>query len=349
MTRHPICSKQSCFRRTSSTPKTRFTIKQIRSTSTCRRMPWWTWRAADSRNTTRGGRRCFPLAPGSGWNGWWCRCSALSPFSSCSLTSADGSETSSLGRRGVSSRFARSSSSASPITDRTPRPWHSFLAHFFSTTTRSDDREAERSRWRLLSVGLLLGYCSLIRYLDWIPLMTWIAFDLLRQRKIKGLILRLARLRPAWHPVTSFTIGFYWERVPAALRLCRESKSERESRRFLDGIRDHCDPTRTSAVCFSAGRFVSAGLIQRCQSARLKTYLALFALTVVHLLFYPWGVAGPGPRYFFPVLSVSHPCGDRGLSVDPRPENRQNWVVRGHVLPRRLQFRVWSRSGLRDL
>ena len=54
-----------------------------------------------------------------------------------------------------------------------------------------DEGPPERSRWRLLAVGLLLGYCSLIRYLDWIPLMAWIAFDLLRQRKIKGLILVL--------------------------------------------------------------------------------------------------------------------------------------------------------------
>jgi hypothetical protein len=32
----------------------------------------------------------------------------------------------------------------------------------------------------------------------------------------------------------------------------------------------------------------------------LKKYLTLFALQVCLYFFYPWGVAGPGPRYYFP-------------------------------------------------
>ena len=46
-------------------------------------------------------------------------------------------------------------------------------------------RQSKGSLGRLFLVGLLLGYWSLIRSLDWIPLTGWIAFDLLRRRKLK--------------------------------------------------------------------------------------------------------------------------------------------------------------------
>jgi hypothetical protein len=51
---------------------------------------------------------------------------------------------------------------------------------------------------------------------------------------------------------------------------------------------------------FPPAALVLLCLIRPCRSARLNTYLTLFALTVCAYFFYPWGVAGPGPRYFFP-------------------------------------------------
>jgi hypothetical protein len=41
-------------------------------------------------------------------------------------------------------------------------------------------------------------------------------------------------------------------------------------------------------------------LLRPCQSVVLKASLALLALDVSIFFFYPWGVAGPGPRYYFP-------------------------------------------------
>ena len=162
-----------------------------------------------------------------------------------------------------------------------------------------NEAPSERSRWQLLAVGLLLGYCSLIRYLDWIPLMGWIAFDLLRRRRINKLILVLlgfgllaschlfynqaltgnALLPPFVHDVnnrgTSLAVSWAGFEV-SAIRLWR------------------------ALYAFPPASLLLLCLLRSCQSAALKASLALFGLQVFTYFFYPWGVAGPGPRYYFP-------------------------------------------------
>lgn len=178
------------------------------------------------------------------------------------------------------------------------------MAFLFGAFFLYDDtlgvQKSERSRWRLLSVGLLLGYCSLIRYLDWIPLMAWIAFDLLRQRKIKGLILVLF----GFGLLASCHL-FYNKLLTGNALLPPFAHAERASpggRLGVSWMGFETTAIRLQRVLYA---FPPAGLllfclIRPCQSARLKTYLALFALNVFTYFFYPWGVAGPGPRYFFP-------------------------------------------------
>ena len=158
----------------------------------------------------------------------------------------------------------------------------------------------EESRWWLFGAGLLLGYTSLIRYLDWIPMMAWIGFDLLRRKKITGLIPLLlgfglvasghffynslvtgnAFLPPAVHDARGnlqARLGFWWGAFGVTgIRLFRV------------------------LYTFPPVIFLALCLIRRCQSARLKIYLGLFALNVCFYFVYAWGEAGPGPRYYFP-------------------------------------------------
>ncbi|PZR73548.1 MAG: hypothetical protein DLM73_10490 [Chthoniobacterales bacterium] len=163
----------------------------------------------------------------------------------------------------------------------------------------------EQSLGRLFGVGLLLASCSLVRYLDWIPLMAWIAFDLLRKRKIKGLVLVLlgfgllaslhlvynklatgnALLPPAVHDARGYqgveakgaSLGLSWNGFKVtAIRLLRTLYA--------------FPPVILLLLC----------LIRPCRSARLRTYVALFALSVSTYFLYAWTPAGPGPRYLFP-------------------------------------------------
>jgi hypothetical protein len=174
------------------------------------------------------------------------------------------------------------------------------FAAFFLYDNTFGDRQAEPSHWRLLSVGLILGSCSLIRYLDWIPLMGWIAFGLLRQRKIKGLILVIV----GFGLVASCHLIYNGVMTGNAL-LPPFAYAERANSSGSLGLSWMAFPTtairlRRVLYAFPPAALILLCLILRCHSARLKTYLTLFAFTVCTYFFYPWGVAGPGPRYFFP-------------------------------------------------
>jgi hypothetical protein len=171
---------------------------------------------------------------------------------------------------------------------------------FFLYDDTLDERQPERSRLRLLSVGLLLGYCSLIRYLDWIPLMAWIAFDLLRQRKIKGLILVLLGfgLLASCHLFYNKLLTGSALMPPAV----HDARGNLQARLGVSwaGFEITAIRLRRVLYAFPPALLLLLCLIRPCHSARLKAYLALFALNVSTYFFYAWTAAGPGPRYFFP-------------------------------------------------
>ena len=171
---------------------------------------------------------------------------------------------------------------------------------FFLYDNTLDERQSERSRWRLLSVGLLLGYCSLIRYLDWIPLMAWIAFDLLRQRKIKGLILVLL----GFGLLASCHL-FYNKLLTGSALLppaVHDARGNLQARLGVSwgGFGITAIRLRRVLYAFPPAILLLLCLMRSCHSARLKTYLALFALNVSTYFIYAWTAAGPGPRYYFP-------------------------------------------------
>ena len=175
-----------------------------------------------------------------------------------------------------------------------------FLFGAFYLYDNTLDREPEHYRRRLLSVGLLLGYVSLIRYIDWIPLLGWIGFDLLRRRKIKGLVLVLL----GFGLVASLHL-FYNKLLtrdaltPPGVHFARGT-SEVHFGFFLTGFETTAIRLRRVLYAFPPAILILLCLIRPCRSVRLKTYLTLFALNVIVYFLYAGGVAGPGPRYYFP-------------------------------------------------
>ena len=163
-----------------------------------------------------------------------------------------------------------------------------------------EERQLEHSQWRLLTIGVLLGYCSLIRYLDWIPLMGWIAFNLLRQRKIKGLILillgfgLLASLHLFYNKLLTGSAL-----VPPTLHEARGNMSARIGVSWT-GFTITAIRLKRVLYAFPPAILLLLCLVRPCRSARLKTFVTLFVLNVCTYFIYAWTPAGPGPRYFFP-------------------------------------------------
>ena len=177
------------------------------------------------------------------------------------------------------------------------------MAFLFGAFVLYDDtleRPPGHCRWRLLSVGLLLGYCSLIRYIDWIPLLGWIAFDLLRQRKIKGLILvllgfgLLASLHLFYNKLLTGNAL-----TPPGVHFARGSV-EVHFGFFLTGFETTAIRLRRVLYAFPPAILLLLCLTRPGRSVRLRSYLTLFALNVTVYFLYAGGVAGPGPRYYFP-------------------------------------------------
>jgi hypothetical protein len=163
-----------------------------------------------------------------------------------------------------------------------------------------DERKAEHSHWRLLTIGLLLGYCSLIRYLDWIPLMGWIAFDLLRQKKIKGLIVVFFGF------VLLASCHFFYNKLLTGDALLppavHDARGNLQARIGISWVSFKVTGIRLWRVvyAFPPVLLLLLCLRHRPPGGRLKTYLILFTLNVAVYVSYAWGAAGPGPRYYFP-------------------------------------------------
>ena len=153
---------------------------------------------------------------------------------------------------------------------------------------------------RLLSVGLLLGFCSLIRYLDWMPLAAWIGFDLLRRKQIKGLavvILGCALL--LWVHLLYNKMITGNALLPPAVHDARGNEQARIavwwSSFEITGIR-----LFRVMFTFPPVFLLLLCLKRSCRSARLWALLTLFALNVGIYIVYSWTPAGPGPRYYLP-------------------------------------------------
>ncbi|MDP9003383.1 MAG: hypothetical protein M3N12_01180 [Verrucomicrobiota bacterium] len=200
------------------------------------------------------------------------------------------------------------------------------LAAFVLYDFTLGQEQSGRFRWQLLGVGLLLGYCSLIRYLDWIPMMGWVAFDLLRRRNIKGLILVLLGFGVLG------AVHFVYNKLltgnPLIPPAMHDARGNLQARIGISWWGFWITGKRLWRVLYTFPPLLLLllALWRRCQSTRLKIYLTLFALEVTTYFVYAWSAAGPGPRYFFPyfpflILAVVEA---HRLTRDDRP-GRMGW------------------------
>ena len=179
----------------------------------------------------------------------------------------------------------------------------STMAFLFGAFYLYDDalaRPPGRYHLRLFAAGLLLGYSALIRYIDWIPLLGWIALDLLRQKRIKG----VALLVLGFALLSSFDLLYNKLLTGGAMITPADLYAK-------GGLHDHLVASwagfKVTAVrlgrlvyVFPPAALLALWVVKSWHSGRLKVLMTLFGLNVGVYFFYVGSVGGPGPRYLFP-------------------------------------------------
>ena len=193
----------------------------------------------------------------------------------------------------------------------------------------AQERRAQCSKLWLFTAGALLGYSTMIRYLDWVPLTAWIGVSLLWRKRLADLMLFgigfgvLASDNLLYNALLS---GDPF-RVPSTLRPASGSINDRL---MISWNGFAVTIVRLVNVLWA---FPPAILLlvfwRRYQpSSKVKMYLALFSMSVAIYFFYPASVGGPGPRYFlayFPFLVLAVVEFYRWICHDSRPVGRRLW------------------------
>jgi hypothetical protein len=189
-------------------------------------------------------------------------------------------------------------------------------------------RRPGSSRLLLFSAGALLGYSSLIRYIDWVPLAAWIGVRLLRRKRFSELIL--------------FGVGFGLLASGNLLYDTLLSGDPLQTPTALNHSPGMHDRLMISwiGILRTVSRLVNllwvfppfALLVvfwKRYQAPpKVRMYLALFLMNLGLYFFYPASGGGPGPRYllgYFPFLLLAVVDLYRWLGRDAAAGSRRLW------------------------
>ncbi len=192
----------------------------------------------------------------------------------------------------------------------------------------------QRPRWSrllLFAAGALLGYSSMIRYIDWVPLAAWIGIGLVQRKMFAEL--------------TLFGVGFgllaSGNLLYDTLLLGDPLQTPTAVNSLPGDVADRLMISRTGFLVTSV-RLVSllwvfplallpVVLWGRYQGSTMaKMYLALFLMNIGIYFFYAGATGGPGPRYFivyFPFLILAIVDLYGRICHDRAPGLRHLWKI----------------------
>ncbi len=186
------------------------------------------------------------------------------------------------------------------------------------------ERRPGHARIWLFVAGAFLGYSSMIRYTDWIPLGVWIGTSLLRRKNLAGL--------------TLFAVGFTLLATGNLLYDALLSGNPFQTPMTINGTSGMNDPwigLKVTGVrlAYLSGIFPPVLLLGLFSthyrpSSKVKMYLALFLMNVGIYFFYPAPSGGPGPRYlltYFPFLVLAVVDLYRWIYREGTPGARHLW------------------------
>jgi hypothetical protein len=182
----------------------------------------------------------------------------------------------------------------------------------------------------LVGAGALLGYSTMLRYIDWAPLAAWIGVSLLCRKKLTDLILFGIGfgLLASGNLIYDALLSGDPFQLPAALH----RSGATNDRLMISWNGFVVTIVRLANVVWIFPPVLLLVPFWRQASSKAKMYAALFLMSVVIYFFYPTSVGGPGPRYFlayfpFLVLAVTDVCGWLSRGSTPLARNIWNFAV----------------------
>ena len=182
------------------------------------------------------------------------------------------------------------------------------------------ERRPRRSGLCLFGAGALLGYSSMIRYIDWIPLAAWIGVSLLHRKRFADLML--------------FLVGFG---LLASGNLLYDTLLSGDPLQNL--VADRLEISwigfvvtgiRLANLLWVFPPALLLVLLWRPYQAppKVRMYLALFLINIAIYFFYTGAPGGPGPRYllvYLPFLVLAVVDLYRWICHDGPPAARHLW------------------------
>jgi hypothetical protein len=171
-----------------------------------------------------------------------------------------------------------------------------FAAFLFYDATL---RNMHRAGLWLFAAGALLGYSSMMRYVDWVPLGAWMVADLLRRRRFADLLMvgcGFCLLASGNLLYNALLLG-----DPFRIAAYLSSASAVQDRLMISwtGFVVTAERLGTVLWVFPPVLLVAGFWKRRREFPDVERYLALFSMCVGLYFFYPAAIGGPGPRYFF--------------------------------------------------
>jgi hypothetical protein len=186
-----------------------------------------------------------------------------------------------------------------------------------------------RSRLLLFGAGALLGYSSMIRYIDWVPLGAWIGVALLRRKRFTELTffgVGFGLLASGNLIYDVFFTGHPFQPPPALNHShVHDNLLVTWTGFWVTGVRV------VNLVWVFPPAVLLIVLWRRYHaSLKVKMYLALFLMNIGIYFFYPASAGGPGPRYllpYFPFLVLAVVDVYRWICHDGAPGPHRLWKL----------------------
>ncbi len=207
-----------------------------------------------------------------------------------------------------------------------------FAAFVMYDRTRPGDEAAARQRGgapadlRVLASGALVGYAALVRYVDWIPLAAWIAYDLLRRRRAAQVVLFATALAvvASGNLLYDTLLSGHPFATPTALNdtLGPHDRLVVSWKGFV------VTAVRLGAVLYAFPPVMVLLARRYWRRSALVVYAALFLMSVTVYFFYVAAIGGPGPRYlsaYLPFLVVAAVDAWRQLHIENPARARWLW------------------------